>query len=83
MIDLDRLQAMSDEQLADELDSMIDRAIEIKAKGAPELVEICGLVPLLTRRLRQHGDLVSIRRLEQDPVNCGNSSILQVRVGRT
>ena len=64
MIDLARLQAMTDEQLADELDTMVDRAIEKKVKGPSELVEICGLVPLLTRRLRKGGDFVSIRRLD-------------------
>ena len=64
MIDIDRLRAMTDEQLADELDGMIDRAIEKKVKGPSELVEICGLVPLLTQRLRKGGGFVSIRRLD-------------------
>ena len=64
MIDLARLQAMTDEQLADELDTMVDRAIAAKVKGPSELVEICGLVPLLTERLRKGADFVAIRRLD-------------------
>lgn len=64
MIELDRLHAMNDEQLADELDAMVDRAIEKKVKGPSELVHICGLVPLLTARLRQRDQFVDIPRLD-------------------
>jgi hypothetical protein len=64
MIDLDQLQAMTDEQLADKLDTMVDAAIVAKVKGPPELVEIAGLVPLLTARLRRHSGFIDIPRLD-------------------
>lgn len=64
MIDLDLLQAMTDEQLADKLDAMVDAAIAKKVKGPPELIEIAGLVPLLTARLRRTTAFIDIPRLD-------------------
>jgi hypothetical protein len=65
MIDLNRLQALDDEQLADELDAMVDAAIAKKVKGPSDLVEICGLVPLLTQRLRRGAQFIELPRLER------------------
>ena len=65
MIDLDHLRAMTDEQLADELDAMVERVIEAKLKGPAEMAKICGLVPLLTARLRQSALFVTIPRLDR------------------
>lgn len=64
MIDLERLQAMNDEQLADELDAMVEAAIEKKVRGPKEMVAICSLVPLLTQRLRAGAQFVEIPRLD-------------------
>lgn len=63
MIDLDRLQTMSDDQLAATAEKLFEDMMERSGRAPAELVDIIALVPLLASRLRTVAEYVEIPRL--------------------